>query len=318
VRGSSFRNRWVHQICALFNNRRNTSEETAYLCPSCVVSRLRLKDAKKSEKEQEAAKNPTASSGAGNLSAEISSNNPQLGEVSAPTKATAEAAKQGDVSSSDAMESQPERAGSPKVDMELNQKEETGGVQATVAKEEQDEERPRSADEDAAAPHESISAAKSDQGAVHITTDDDPSETSNLSTDGASPPTKEVLSSSVAEGVSVAKSGANESSSKSQGVEGAETQFASSKPEAPLAARESGSRPAPMITGKKHPSVMQRHENGQVGNSAADVTSAPQRESDTAEVRDQDKESTKKSAWMGPKELPRSKLSDYLEEYVKG
>ena len=64
--------------------------------------------------------------------------------------------------------------------------------------------------------------------------------------------------------------------------------------------------------------MMQRHENGQVGNSAADVTSAPQRESDTAEVRDQDKESTKKSAWMGPKELPRSKLSDYLEEYVKG
>ena len=70
-----------------------------------------------------------------------------------------------------------------------------------------------------------------------------------------------------------------------------------------------------MITGKKHPSVMQRHENGQVGNSAADVTSAPQRESDTAEVRDQDKESTKKSAWMGPKELV-SKLSDYLEEGV--
>ena len=35
-------NRWVHQVCALFNNRRNTSEDQAYVCPRCVVSRLKL------------------------------------------------------------------------------------------------------------------------------------------------------------------------------------------------------------------------------------------------------------------------------------
>lgn len=31
--------RWVHQICGLFNGRRNVSEAVAYLCPHCILSR---------------------------------------------------------------------------------------------------------------------------------------------------------------------------------------------------------------------------------------------------------------------------------------
>ena len=45
----------MHQICALFNNRRNTSEDAAYLCPSCVVSRLKLKEAKRAESSKDMA-----------------------------------------------------------------------------------------------------------------------------------------------------------------------------------------------------------------------------------------------------------------------
>ena len=41
--------RWVHQICALFNNQRNVSEDTAYLCPRCVVSRMKVKQAREIE-----------------------------------------------------------------------------------------------------------------------------------------------------------------------------------------------------------------------------------------------------------------------------
>lgn len=31
--------RWVHQICGMFNSRRNVSDEVAYVCPHCVVER---------------------------------------------------------------------------------------------------------------------------------------------------------------------------------------------------------------------------------------------------------------------------------------
>ena len=31
--------RWVHQVCGLFNCRRNTSEAVAFVCPVCVVDR---------------------------------------------------------------------------------------------------------------------------------------------------------------------------------------------------------------------------------------------------------------------------------------
>merc|ERR1711871_1526383 len=31
--------RWVHQICGMFNSRRNVSDEVAYVCPNCVVER---------------------------------------------------------------------------------------------------------------------------------------------------------------------------------------------------------------------------------------------------------------------------------------
>jgi len=32
-------NRWCHQVCAMFNGRRNTSQEVPYLCPMCLVER---------------------------------------------------------------------------------------------------------------------------------------------------------------------------------------------------------------------------------------------------------------------------------------
>lgn len=32
-------NRWVHQICTLFNGRRNISEEMPFVCPNCIIER---------------------------------------------------------------------------------------------------------------------------------------------------------------------------------------------------------------------------------------------------------------------------------------
>ena len=54
--------RWVHQICSLFNSRRNTSEDQAYVCPLCVVKRKKLQQleaAKEKEKGAAATDEPT-------------------------------------------------------------------------------------------------------------------------------------------------------------------------------------------------------------------------------------------------------------------
>eukprot|EP00602_Paraphysomonas_sp_CaronLab_P005647 CAMPEP_0185028304 /NCGR_PEP_ID=MMETSP1103-20130426/13948_1 /TAXON_ID=36769 /ORGANISM="Paraphysomonas bandaiensis, Strain Caron Lab Isolate" /LENGTH=1753 /DNA_ID=CAMNT_0027562681 /DNA_START=94 /DNA_END=5355 /DNA_ORIENTATION=- len=40
--------RWVHQICALFNGRRNLSEEMLFMCPTCILD-MRKKDPAKAE-----------------------------------------------------------------------------------------------------------------------------------------------------------------------------------------------------------------------------------------------------------------------------
>lgn len=34
-------NRWVHQLCALFNGRRNISDAVAYVCPICLTDKRR-------------------------------------------------------------------------------------------------------------------------------------------------------------------------------------------------------------------------------------------------------------------------------------
>lgn len=33
--------RWVHQICALFNSRKNSHEHASYYCPHCVLNNRR-------------------------------------------------------------------------------------------------------------------------------------------------------------------------------------------------------------------------------------------------------------------------------------
>lgn len=33
--------RWVHQICALFNSRKNSHEHASYYCPSCILENRR-------------------------------------------------------------------------------------------------------------------------------------------------------------------------------------------------------------------------------------------------------------------------------------
>ncbi|CAN0413664.1 unnamed protein product, partial [Discosporangium mesarthrocarpum] len=32
---------WVHQICALFNGRKNTNDQASYFCPHCVLNTRR-------------------------------------------------------------------------------------------------------------------------------------------------------------------------------------------------------------------------------------------------------------------------------------
>ncbi|CAM9892215.1 unnamed protein product, partial [Heterosigma akashiwo] len=29
--------RWVHQVCALFNSRKNSSDQNVYFCPWCTI-----------------------------------------------------------------------------------------------------------------------------------------------------------------------------------------------------------------------------------------------------------------------------------------
>ena len=67
----------------------------------------------------------------------------------------------------------------------------------------------------------------------------------------------------------------------------------------------------------KSPLTEQASELSAKDTSQAVTASFQKRDSDDMEASEQGKPDAKNSAWSGPKELPRSKLSDYLENHVK-